>query len=71
MFDRKYTTINKLSKKLRELFNNIDKINKKDIDNFINSQLNCICVCFAQITISKKNKNIFKDKYFNKFEQIV
>ncbi len=68
MFDRKYTTINKLSKKLRELFNNIDKINKKDIDNFINSQLNCVCVCFAQITILKKNENIFENKYFDKFK---
>jgi len=37
IFDRKHTTIDELSKKLKKLFDNIDEINKKDINNFINS----------------------------------
>ncbi len=31
------TITNKLSKRLKELFNNVNKINKKDINNFINN----------------------------------
>jgi len=37
IFSRKYITTNKLLKKSKELFNNINKINKKDINNFINN----------------------------------
>jgi hypothetical protein len=37
IFDKKYITIDRFSGKLKELFDNINKINKKDIINFINS----------------------------------
>jgi len=37
IFDRKHIVTNELSRKLRELFDNINKIKKKDINKFINS----------------------------------
>jgi len=70
IFDRKHITINKFSRRLRKLFDDVKKINKKNIDYFINNQLNCVRVCFVRITTLTKNKKIFENKYLNKLKQI-
>jgi len=66
--DRKYIATNNLSKQFRESFDNIDKTNKKNIDKFIDNQLNYICFCSAQISTSNKNKSVLEKNYSEELE---
>ena len=70
IFDKKYIAINSLLRQSRESFNNIDEANKENIDNFIDNQLNCVRVCFAQINTSKEKKRVLEKNYSKKSKQI-
>ena len=69
MFDtysiKKYTAADELSRRFCGLSNNIDEVYKKNIDDFIDDQLNCI-----QIYSMRVNKNndeqLLKNEYFEK-----
>ena len=45
VFDKKYIAADELSRKSYEFSNDIDEVHEKNIDDFINDQLNCVRVC--------------------------
>ena len=54
----------------RDFFNNVDKIYKKNIYNFINAQLNCVRV--FSIKLEEKDLKLFlKTCYFKEFQKII
>ena len=42
VFDKRHITTDELSRKSHEFSNDINKVHEKNIDNFINDQLNCV-----------------------------
>ena len=46
--------------------NDVDEVYKKDINDFINEQLNCVRIC-SVVVIEKFNRNTFNLKYNKKF----
>ena len=69
VFDKKHTIANDLSRRFWNSSNDIDKIYEKDIDNFINEQLNCVCVCFVSVNEAEKKLSL-KKNYFEKSQKI-
>jgi hypothetical protein len=66
--DHKHSTLNELSRRFKKSLNDEDKIHKKDIDDFIDAQLNFLHLYSVSIVV-EENKSILKDsysKYFNK-----
>ena len=49
VFDKRHTAADELSRRFREFSNDIDEIHEKNIDDFIDDQLNCMRVCSVQI----------------------
>ena len=45
VLNKRYTATDELSRKLRELSNDIDEIHEKNINDFIDDQFNCVRVC--------------------------
>ena len=70
IFDKKHTATDELSRKFCEFPNNIDKIYKKNIDNFIDDQFNCMQICLIQIN-ENDNEQSLKNEYFEKFQRII
>ena len=55
----KYTATNRLSQRPRTELDNIDKANKVDINNFINTKLNA----FSIVLIIVKDTNLLINRY--------
>ena len=54
------------SRKSRELSNDIDEVYKKNIDDFINDQLNCVRICSMHINENDDEQSL-KNEYSEKF----
>ena len=63
---KKHTATDEFSRKSCELLNNIDEVHKKNIDNFIDDQLNCVRICSMQINENDDEQSL-KNEYFEKF----
>jgi hypothetical protein len=66
--DCKHSTLDELSRRSRKSLNDEDETHKKDIDDFINAQLNFLHLCLVSIVV-EEDISILKDsysKYFNK-----
>ena len=51
-------------------FDDFNEVYEKNINDFINEQLNCVRVCSVAVT-EKFNRNVFNLKYNEKFQKIV
>ena len=69
IFDKKYTIANDFSRRFWNLLNNIDEIHEKNIDDFIDKQLNCVRVCFVNVNETEKKLSL-KKSYFEKSQRI-
>ena len=70
VFDKKYTIANNLSRQFRDFLNDIDEIHEKNINDFIDKQLNCVRVCSVNVNEVKKELSL-KKNYFKKSQRIV
>ena len=69
VFDKKHTIANDFFRRFRNFSNDIDEIYKKNIDDFINEQLNCIRVCSMNVNEIEKKLSL-KKNYFEKSQRI-
>jgi len=69
VLDCKHSTLNELSRRLRESSDDEDEIHEKDINDFINAQLNFIHLCSVSIVV-EKDMSILKDLYSEHFKKI-
>ena len=69
VFDKKHTTADDFFRRFRNFLNDIDEIHEKNIDDFINEQLNCVHVCFVNVNEIEKKLSL-KKNYFEKSQRI-
>ena len=66
VLDKRYTATDEIFRRSREFSNDIDKVDKKNIDDFISDQFNCVRVCSMRIN-ENDNEQFLKNEYFEKF----
>ena len=66
IFDKRHITTNELFRRFYEFSNNINKVHEKNIDDFIDDQLNCVRVCLIQIN-GNDDEQFLKNEYSEKF----
>ena len=49
VFDKRHIATDELSRRSRESLNNIDEVHKKNIDDFIDDQFNCMRICSMRV----------------------
>ena len=69
VLDKRHIATDELSRRLREFSNDIDEVHEKNIDDFINDQLNCVRICSMRIN-ENDNKQFLKNEYSEKFQRI-
>ena len=69
VFNKKHTTADDLSRQFRNFSNDIDEVHKKNIDDFINEQLNCVRVYSMSVNETEKKLSL-KKNYFEKLQRI-
>ena len=69
ILDKKYTIANDLSRQFQNSLNDIDKIHEKNIDDFIDEQLNCVRVYSVSVSKIKKKLSL-KRNYSEKSQRI-
>jgi len=67
--DCKHSAFNELSCRFRKSLNDEDETYKKNIDDFINAQLNLLHLCSVSIIV-EENMLILKDSYSEYFNKI-
>ena len=65
VFNKKYTIVDDLFQQFWSFSNDINKIYEKNIDDFIDEQLNCVCVYFVNVN-EIEEKLLLKKNYFEK-----
>jgi len=69
VLDRKHSTLNELSRRFKESSNDEDETHEKNIDDFIDAQLNFIHLCSVNIVV-EEDMSILKDSYSEYFKKI-
>ena len=69
VFDKEYITTDKLSRRSRESSNDIDEVDEKNIDDFIDDQFNCVRVCSMRVN-ENDDEQLLKNEYSEKFQRI-
>ncbi len=69
VFNRKHNALNELLRRFRESSDDEDETHEKDIDDFINAQLNFIHLCSVSIIV-EEDMSILKDSYSEYFKKI-
>ena len=69
VFDKKHTIANDFSRRFQNFLNDIDEIHEKNINNFIDEQLNCVRVYFVNVSKAEKKLSL-KKNYFEKSQRI-
>ena len=69
VFDKRHIMADELFRRLRELSNDIDEIHEKNIDDFIDDQLNCVRICSMRIN-ENDDEQFLKNEYFEKSQKI-
>jgi len=69
VFNCKHSALNELSRKLRESSDDEDETHEKDINDFIDAQLNFIHLCSVNIIV-EEDMTILKDSYSEHFKKI-
>ena len=70
VLDKKHTAADELSRRLRELSNNIDEVHEKNIDDFIDDQLNCVRICSVRVN-ENDNEQSLKNEYSEESQRII
>ena len=70
VFDKRHTVADELSRRSRELSNNIDEVHEKNIDDFIDDQLNCVRICSMRVNENDDEQSL-KNEYSEKFQKII
>jgi len=65
----KHSTLNELLHRFKEFSNDKDETHKKDINHFIDAQLNFIHLCSVSIVV-EEDMSILKDLYSEYFKKI-
>ena len=66
VLDKRHIAINKLFRRLRKFLNDINKVHKNNIDDFINDQFNCVRICSMRVN-KNDDEQFLKKKYSEKF----
>jgi len=69
VFDCKHSALNELLRRLRESSDDEDKTHEKNINDFIDAQLNFIHLCSVSIIV-EEDMSILKDSYSEHFKKI-
>jgi hypothetical protein len=67
--DCKHNALDELSRRLRESSNDEDETYEKDINDFIDAQLNSLHLCSVSITL-EEDALMLKESFFNHFKKI-
>ena len=70
VLDKRYTATDELFRRSRKLSNDIDEVHEKNIDDFINDQLNCVRICSMRVNENDDEQSL-KNEYSEKFQRIV
>ena len=65
VLDKRYTATDKLFRRSCEFSNDIDKVHEKNIDNFIDDQLNRVRICSMWVN-KNDDEQFLKNEYFEK-----
>ena len=65
VFDKKHTAADELSRRPREPSNDIDEVHEKNINDFINDQLNYVRICSVRIN-ENDDEQFLKNEYSEK-----
>ena len=60
VFEKKHIVVDNFSRQFRGFSNDIDETYEKNIDDFINEQLNCVRVCFVSVNEIEKKLSLKK-----------
>ena len=66
VLDKRHIITDELSKRFCKLSNDIDEINKKNIDNFIDDQFNYVQICSMRVN-ENDDEQFLKNEYSEKF----
>ena len=66
IFDKKHIATDEFSRKSRESPNDIDKVHEKNIDVFIDDQINCVRVYSIRVN-ENDDEQFLKNEYSEKF----
>ena len=66
MFDKRYIAANELFRRSYELLNDIDEVHKKNINDFIDDQFNCVRICSMRINKNDDEQSL-KNEYSEEF----
>ena len=69
VLDKKHTVVDDFSQRSRDFLNDIDETHEKNIDDFIDEQLNCVRVCSVSVNEVEKKLSL-KENYFEKSQRI-
>ena len=69
ILNKKHIIANNLSWQFRDFLNDINEVHEKNIDNFIDEQLNCVRVCSVNVNKIKKKLSL-KKNYSEKSQRI-
>jgi len=69
VFDRKHNALDEFLRRLRESSDDKDETHEKNINDFIDAQLNFIHLCSVSIIV-KEDMSILKDLYSEHFKKI-
>ena len=66
VLDKRHIATDELFRKLCEFLNDIDKVHEKNINDFIDDQLNCVQICSMRVN-ENDDEQFLKNEYFKKF----
>ena len=66
VFDKRHTAADELFRRFYESLNNIDEVYEKNIDDFIDDQLNCVQIYSMRVN-ENDNEQSLKNEYSEKF----
>ena len=70
VLDKKHIATDEFFRRSREPSNDIDEVHEKNIDDFIDDQLNCVRVCSMRVNENDDEQSL-KNEYSEKFQRIV
>ena len=65
VFGKKHTAADELSRRSCEPSNDIDEVHEKNIDDFIDDQLNCVRICSMRVNENDDEQSL-KNEYLEK-----
>ena len=70
VFDKRHTATDEFFRRSCKFSNDIDEVHEKNINDFIDDQLNCVRVCSMRVNENDDEQSL-KNEYSEKFQRIV